>query len=144
MTEQDVRERLELLRSSLDRWSYEYHVLDQPTVSDAEYDEAMRELLRIEEAYPELVTPESPSQRVGAPVQSQFAKVVHPVPMLSLSNVFDKDSVDRLVDARAACRGRENRWRSSPNPKIDGLAIALTYVDGVSANRGHPRGRVRR
>lgn len=138
MTEQDVRERLDFLRSNLDRWSYEYHVLDQPTVSDAEYDEAMRELMRIEEAYPELVTPDSPSQRVGAAVQSQFAKVVHPVPMLSLSNVFDKDTLNAWWLRAQRAAGRETMTLVT-EPKIDGLAVALTYVDGVlqtGATRG--------
>ncbi|HET9662162.1 MAG TPA: NAD-dependent DNA ligase LigA [Thermomicrobiales bacterium] len=138
MTEQDVRERLDLLRKDLERWSYEYHVLDQPTVSDAEYDEAMRELMRLEEAYPELVTPDSPSQRVGAPVQSQFAKVVHPVPMLSLSNVFDKDTLAAWWMRAQRAAGRESMTLVT-EPKIDGLAVALTYVDGVlqtGATRG--------
>ncbi len=138
MTEQDVRERLDLLRKDLDRWSYEYHVLDQPTVSDAEYDEAMRELMRIEEAYPELLTPDSPSQRVGAAVQSQFDKVVHPVPMLSLSNVFDKDTLIAWWMRAQRAAGREEMTLVT-EPKIDGLAVALTYVDGVlqtGATRG--------
>ncbi len=138
MTEQDVRERLDFLRTTLDRWSHEYHVLDQPTVSDAEYDEAMRELVLIEEAHPELRTPDSPSQRVGAPVQSQFAKVEHPVPMLSLSNVFDKESLIAWWNRAQRAAGREEMALVT-EPKIDGLAVALTYVDGVlqtGATRG--------
>jgi DNA ligase (NAD+) len=138
MTDQDVRARLETLRKDLDRWSYEYHVLDQPTVSDAEYDEAMRELLRIEEAYPELVTPDSPSQRVGAAGQTQFVKVEHPVPMLSLSNVFDRETLLAWWGRAQRAAGRES-MNLVTEPKIDGLAVALTYVDGVlqtGATRG--------
>ncbi|MCC6674218.1 MAG: NAD-dependent DNA ligase LigA [Thermomicrobiales bacterium] len=138
MTEQDIRARLDKLRKDLDRWSFEYYVLDQPTVSDAEYDEAMRELLRIEEAYPELVTPDSPSQRVGAPIPTQFAKVVHPVPMLSLSNVFDRDGLIAWWMRAQRAAGRES-MRLVTEPKIDGLAVALTYIDGVlhtGATRG--------
>ncbi|MEZ4505430.1 MAG: NAD-dependent DNA ligase LigA, partial [Thermomicrobiales bacterium] len=138
MTEQDVRARLESLRTSLDRWNYQYYVLDQPTVSDAEYDEAMRELRALEDAYPELVTPDSPSQRVGAPAQTAFAKVVHPVPMLSLSNVFDRASLDAWFGRAQRAAGRE-QMRLVTEPKIDGLAVALTYVDGVlevGATRG--------
>ncbi len=138
MTELDARERLDALRKDLDRWSYEYHVLDQPTVSDAEYDEAMRELLRIEEAYPDLVTPDSPSQRVGATPQSQFAKVVHPAPMLSLSNVFDESGLIAWW-MRAQRAAGHNSMTLVTEPKIDGLAVALTYVDGVlqtGATRG--------
>jgi DNA ligase (NAD+) len=138
MTEQDVRARLEILKKDLDRWSYEYHVLDQPTVSDAEYDEAMRELKRIEEAYPELVTPDSPSQRVGAPAQTAFAKVIHPIPMLSLSNVFDRESLDAWFGRAQRAAGKESMTLVT-EPKIDGLAVALTYVNGVlevGATRG--------
>jgi DNA ligase (NAD+) len=138
MTEQDVQSRLETLRKNLDRWSYEYHVLDQPTVSDAEYDEAMRELQRIEEAYPELVTPDSPTQRVGAPAQTSFAKVVHPLPMLSLGNVFDRDGLNAWYARAQRAAGRE-KMRLVTEPKIDGLAVALTYVNGVldiGATRG--------
>ena len=138
MTDQDVRLRLESLRKDLDRWSYEYHVLDQPTVSDAEYDETMRELVRIEDTNPELVTPESPSQRVGAPAKSAFSKIVHPVPMLSLSNVFDRESLDAWFGRAQRAAGRQEMALVT-EPKIDGLAIALTYVNGVlevGATRG--------
>ena len=138
MTEQDIRARLDKLRKDLDRWSFEYYVLDQPTVSDAEYDEAMGELLRIEESYPELVTPDSPSQRVGEPIPTQFAKVVHPVPMLSLSNVFDRDGLIAWWMRAQRAAGRES-MRLVTEPKIDGLAVALTYIDGVlhtGATRG--------
>lgn len=138
MADQDVQSRLEFLRNNLNRWSHEYYVLDQPTVSDAEYDEAMRELLRIEEAYPELVTPDSPSQRVGAIGQTAFAKVEHPVPMLSLSNVFDRDDLVAWFGRAQRAAGRQHMGLVT-EPKIDGLAVALTYVDGVltiGATRG--------
>ncbi|MCO5221318.1 MAG: NAD-dependent DNA ligase LigA [Thermomicrobiales bacterium] len=139
MTEEDVYSRLALLRTNLDRWSYEYHVLDQPTVSDADYDEAMQELLRIEDAHPELVTPDSPSQRVGASTaQTTFAKVEHPVPMLSLSNVFDRETLLAWWGRAQRAAGRET-MNLVTEPKIDGLAVALTYIDGVlhtGATRG--------
>ena len=138
MIEQASRARLDALRKELDRWSYEYYILDQPTVSDAEYDEAMRELLRIEDAYPELVTPDSPSQRVGIATQSQFAKTIHPFPMLSLSNVFDREGLLAWWMRAQRAAGRET-MELVTEPKIDGLAVALTYVDGVlhtGATRG--------
>jgi DNA ligase (NAD+) len=84
MAEIDIQRRIEELRRKIERWNYEYYVLAQPTVSDAEYDEAMRELRELEAAHPELVTPDSPTQRVGAAPAEGFAKVRHPVPMLSL------------------------------------------------------------
>lgn len=138
MTDQDMRARLEILRKDLQRWNYEYYILDQPTVADAEYDEAMRELLAIETAFPDLATPDSPSQRVGSPTQAAFAKAVHPVPMLSLSNVFDRASLDAWF-ARAQRAAGRDQMRLVTEPKIDGLAVALTYVDGlleVGATRG--------
>lgn len=138
MADQELRSRLESLRRDLDRWSHEYYILDKPTVSDAEYDEAMRELLLIEEAHPELVTPDSPSQRVGAPGQTAFGKVEHPVPMLSLSNVFDREGLIAWFGRAQRAAGRDH-MRLVTEPKIDGLAVALTYVDGVltiGATRG--------
>src|SRR5690606_20755766 len=82
------------LRRLLDRWNYEYYVLDQPTASDADYDDAMLELRALEEEHPELVVPDSPTQRVGSTPQSAFGKIEHPVPMLSLSNVFSREELD--------------------------------------------------
>src|SRR5437660_11274106 len=85
--------RVTELREQLEKANYEYHVLDQPTISDQAYDALMRELQSLEEAHPELVTPESPTQRVGAPAAARFAPVQHSAPMLSLSNAFDADEL---------------------------------------------------
>lgn len=93
MTEtSSVQQRIQDLRHQLDQWSYEYHVQDAPTVSDAEYDEAFLELRALEEANPELVTPESPTQTVGGYATSSFPEVHHPRAMLSLSNVFSDEA----------------------------------------------------
>ncbi|MEA2583738.1 MAG: ligase [Thermomicrobiales bacterium] len=129
MADIDVQRRVESLRHQIERWNYEYYVLDQPSVSDAEWDEAMRELREIEAEHPELVSPESPTQRVGAGPQAGFGKIQHPVPMLSLSNVFSED------DLRAwAQRAMRFAGGAPPSfvtePKIDGLAVALTYENG--------------
>ncbi len=134
-----VQQRIQDLRTKLDTWSYEYHVLDAPTVSDAEYDEAFHELRALEEANPELVTPESPTQTVGGYAPSSFPEVQHPRPMLSLSNVFSEEEllawnnrVVRLAD------GEQVQY--TVEPKIDGFAVALTFVDGeltVAATRGN-------
>ena len=132
------QERIAVLRSSIDRWNYEYYVLDQPTASDSEYDDAMNELRRIENEAPELVTPDSPTQRVGIAPQSAFGKIPHPVPMLSLSNVFDEAEL-------SAWAARAQRFAGGADlsfviePKMDGLAVALTYVNG-QFERGATRG----
>src|SRR3712207_3376722 len=98
-----VEQRLDELRATIDRYNYEYFVLDRPSVPDAEYDALMRELRTLEAEHPELITPESPTQRVGAPIQGGFAEIAHPVPMLSLSNVFG-DAELRAWAKRAATR----------------------------------------
>jgi DNA ligase (NAD+) len=131
--------RVEELRRQIDEANYNYHVLDNPTMSDYEYDMLVRELQAIEQEHPELQTPDSPTQRVGAAVvTTDFAKHIHPVPMLSLANARNVDEL----------RAWERRARSIlPNPafnyvcelKIDGLATAITYEDGrltLGATRG--------
>ncbi len=129
MVEQDVAARIDLLRANIDQWNHEYHVLDRPTVSDAEYDDAFAELRALEEAHPELVTADSPTQRVGAAPESGFEKVQHPVPMLSLSNVFGRDELNAWAVRGERAAGREN-LPFVTEPKIDGLAVALTYENG--------------
>src|SRR3954465_13240756 len=85
--------RAAALRQELEQASYEYHVLDRPTLSDAEYDRRYRELVSLEEAYPALRTPDSPTQRVGAEPTSNLAKHTHLVPMLSLGNTFNEEEL---------------------------------------------------
>jgi len=93
MDDEATRRRVDELRGIIDRLNYEYYILDQPSATDAEYDALMRELREIETAHPELVTPESPTQRVGTAPQEGFGEIVHPVPMLSLSNVYNEASL---------------------------------------------------
>lgn len=134
-----VQERIEELRRQLDTWGYQYHVLDAPTVSDAEYDEAFHELSSLEEANPELITPESPTQTVGAYTPSEFPEVQHPRPMLSLSNVFGEEEL-LAWDARIQRLADGEKVQYTVEPKIDGFAVALTFVNGeltVAATRGN-------
>ena len=91
MTVQHVADRMEAVRGELNRHNYLYYVLDQPEISDAQYDALMRELRQLEEQHPELVAPDSPTQRIGAEPSEGFAEVRHPRPMLSLANAFDED-----------------------------------------------------
>lgn len=130
--------RVEDLRRSIEKLNYDYFVLDQPTATDAEYDALVRELRQLEAQHPELVTPESPTQRVGATPRSGFTQVQHPLPMLSLSNVYDRAELEAWA-ARLERILPGATFTYETEPKIDGLAVALTYVDGVLA-RGATRG----
>ena len=139
MTTTSAETRAAELRSLLERWNYEYYILDRPSVSDAEYDEAFRELREIEEGDPSLVTQDSPTQRVGTVASSTFAKLQHPVPMLSLSNVFSRVELETW-HGRVLRGAGVDHVTYTVEPKIDGLAVALTYRDGLllhGATRGN-------
>jgi DNA ligase (NAD+) len=137
----EIAARAKWLREEIERGNYEYFVLDAPTRSDAEYDRLMRELRGIEEQYPTLRTPDSPTQRVGALPQSQLAKHQHLVPMLSLGNAFNEEELAAWEERIVRLAGEEVR-RAGYNCelKIDGAAVSLTYKDGVlvtAATRGN-------
>src|SRR5690349_22306841 len=124
----DLAVRVEELREQIRRHEHAYYVLDEPEVSDAEYDALFLELRRIEEERPDLLTPDSPTQRVGGEASDQFAKVRHRSPMLSLQNAFDEDEI-RAFDKRVrAAVGDKVVYCGEL--KIDGLAISLTYAKG--------------
>lgn len=126
------------LRKQIAHHDYCYHVLDQPEVPDAEYDRLMRELQAIEDSYPELVTPDSPTQRVGGAPLAGFVSVQHRVPMLSLGNAFSAEEVGEFY--RRVAQGLESDTIVfTAEPKLDGVAISLTYRDGLlttAATRG--------
>ncbi|HYG73049.1 MAG TPA: NAD-dependent DNA ligase LigA, partial [Actinomycetota bacterium] len=136
-----AKRRVDELRADLNHHSYRYHVLDDPEISDAEYDELMRELRALEERFPELVTEDSPTQRVGgAPVTDLFAPVEHRTPMLSLDNAFSLEELEAW--ATRVERDAGSGVRYSLEQKIDGVAVALTYQKGVltkGATRGDGR-----
>lgn len=139
MTDDALQQQVTRLRGNLEKWAWEYHVKDAPTVTDAEYDAALNELRAIEAAHPELVTPESPTQQVGAYETSTFAEVHHVRPMLSLGNVFNRDEV-LAWGARVERLAEGEPLAFVTEAKIDGLAVALTYVDGRlerAATRGN-------
>src|SRR5919106_2816852 len=127
------------LRQQIEHHNYRYHVLDDPEVSDAEYDRLMRELKALEEQYPDLVTPDSPTQRVGATPVSELQEVVHARPMLSLDNAFAEEDLvafDRRVRERLE---DVEQIEYSAEPKLDGLAISFRYESGrlvQAATRG--------
>lgn len=136
-----VDSKIEKLRESLNYHLYRYHVLDSPVISDAEYDKLYHELVALEEAHPDLLTPDSPTQRAGAEPLDGFEKITHPAPILSLQNAFDAEDL-------FAWRKRIGRHLPDPEmqldyvvePKLDGLTVVLTYRDGLlvqGATRGN-------
>jgi DNA ligase (NAD+) len=138
ITATDASERVDQLRHDIEQHNYRYHVLDSPTVSDAEYDGLMGELIRLEKANPELQSADSPSQRVGGEVSAGFTAHRHLEPMLSLGNAFSHTELAAWYERVAGLLGR--RPALVAEPKIDGLAISLTYDGGrfvTGATRGN-------
>src|SRR5215203_1284442 len=133
-----LERRVDALRKAIEKLNYDYYILDEPTATDAEYDAILRELREIEAEHPELVAPESPTQRVGISPQGRFSQIRHPLPMLSLSNVYDQGGLDAWA-ARLERILPGAKFTYVTEPKIDGLAVALTYTDGV-LQRGATRG----
>ena len=135
------RKKVEALREQIRHHNYRYHALDDPEVSDAEYDRLMRELLEWESKYPDIVSPDSPTQRVGDAPISSFGSVKHQLPMLSLSNAFDEEELRdfhrRIIDRLGGAAGDEIVYAAEP--KLDGAAVSLLYENGVLV-RGATRG----
>lgn len=135
-----LQQQIDKLRQDLRRYEYEYHVLDNPTIPDAEYDRLFHQLKALESAHPELITADSPTQRVGAKPLSGFAQIRHEIPMLSLDNAFSDEEFYAFV------KRIEDRLIRLPEPltfccepKLDGLAVSILYVNGVltqAATRG--------
>jgi len=134
---EQVQKRMAELRSQLHYHNYRYYVLDDPEITDQEYDALLRELMALEEQYPELITPDSPTQRVGHAPLEQFAAVRHTQPMLSLANAFDGEELAAFVDRIQRQVGREVEFVCEL--KIDGLAVSLDYENGMFV-RGATRG----
>lgn len=136
----NIPQQLDNLRQALRRYEYEYHVLDNPTIPDAEYDKLFHQLKALEAAHPELITADSPTQRVGAKPLSAFAQIRHEIPMLSLDNAFSDEEFFAFV------KRIEDRLGLLPQPltfccepKLDGLAVSILYVNGIlsqAATRG--------
>ena len=130
------KERIEELTALLNQANYRYYVLDDPTMQDFEYDRLLRELEELEAAHPELAVADSPTKRVGGEALSQFEKVAHPVPLMSLQDVFSMDELNEFLGKILA---EEPAASFSVEPKIDGLSVALEYIDGRFV-RGATRG----
>ncbi|WP_243290969.1 NAD-dependent DNA ligase LigA [Bacillus sp. FJAT-47783] len=137
MEKETAMSRVKELHELLNRYNYEYHVLDSPSIPDAEYDKLMRELIELEAQFPELKTTDSPSQRVGGQALDSFQKVEHTIPMLSLSNAFNEQDL-RDFDRRVRQAVGED-VQYTVELKIDGLAVSLRYENGLfvqGATRG--------
>ena len=132
----DVRAQVEQLRRQLNEHNYNYYVLDAPTIPDYEYDRMLRQLEELEAAHPELITPDSPTQRVGGQALEVFQQVVHQVPLQSLQDVFSPEELEEF-DRRVRESAEEVEYLVEP--KVDGLSVALEYQDGVFV-RGATRG----
>lgn len=137
MDKQEAQERIAALHQLLHRYNHEYHVLDEPSVPDAEYDQKLRELQELEAAFPDLITADSPTQRVGGKPLDSFQKVTHEVPMLSLGNAFNETDL-REFDRRVR-EGTDQPVTYVCELKIDGLAVSLLYENGKFV-RGSTRG----
>lgn len=134
-----MQQQVEQLQAQLNQYSYEYYVLDQPTVPDAEYDRLFRELQQLEQQHPEWVRPDSPTQRVGDKPLSQFAQIQHKVPMLSLDNAFDDADFQAFCKRMADRIDYDGEFSFCCEPKLDGLAVSIRYEQGrlvQAATRG--------
>lgn len=138
MTRQPIEKRIDELREEIRRHDVHYYVEDKPVITDRQYDALLAELKKLESQHPHLVTPDSPTQRVGGQPIAGFASVRHAVPMLSIDNTYDEAQV-REFDARVAKLLGDEKYRYVIDPKVDGVAVSLTYVDGLlttAATRG--------
>ena len=136
LTLEQARKKAAKLRKELNYHSYRYYVLDDPEVSDEEYDHMLRRLIDIEEEYPQLITADSPTQRIGAPPDDAFSPVEHRARMMSLDNVFDKEELQAFI---TRVENQVGKTDYICELKIDGAGIALTYEEGIfiqGATRG--------
>jgi DNA ligase (NAD+) len=139
MSSRALQRRVADLREQVDHHLYRYHVLDDPEISDAEYDRLFDELQRLEEEHPDLAAPDSPTQRVGAPPSDRFTKVEHLTPMGSLEKVTTDETLGKWADDVRKRLGSDEPVAYVTEPKIDGSAVSLVYEDGMFA-RGATRG----
>lgn len=134
-----IIQQIEELRKTLRHHEYQYHVLDNPEVPDAEYDRLFQQLKALEQAHPELISADSPTQRVGAKPLSGFTQVRHEIPMLSLDNAFSDDDFYAFVKRIQERLGSQTTLSFCCEPKLDGLAVSILYIDGklnLAATRG--------
>lgn len=140
MSDAALKQQLEELRKTINEHNYRYHVLDEPSISDVEYDKLLNQLRAIETEHPEWVTPDSPTQRVGSEPSAKFTKVRHPAPILSLGNAFSEADLRAWHERIIRLDDRVSRASFVAEPKLDGLSVVLHYKDGLfvqGATRGN-------
>ena len=126
----NFRNEIEALRHELEEHNYLYYVLSEPTIPDSEYDRLFKRLEQLEALHPELLTPASPTQRVGASPLESFNSIKHTVPMLSLGNVFDEDELKAFNTRIQQRLETSNEFEYSAEPKMDGVAVSILYKNG--------------
>ncbi|MFB6214642.1 MAG: NAD-dependent DNA ligase LigA, partial [Candidatus Bipolaricaulia bacterium] len=139
MEKYEARQRIEELREEIEEHNYRYYVLDDPVITDREYDRLLKELQKLEEEFPEFQSPTSPTQRVGASPADEFESAEHRQPMLSLSNAFEEEEIDEFQERLWRKLGSREEITYIAEPKLDGLAVELTYENGELV-RGLTRG----
>ena len=131
--DQDLKTKIENLRNALHRHNYRYYTLDDPEISDAQYDRMMKELAALEKAYPAHASSDSPTARIGAPPLFQFASIDHSIPMLSLDNGFSDSDIVSFEKRIKRLLKTDNTILFTAEPKMDGVAVELVYENGVLA-----------
>jgi DNA ligase (NAD+) len=127
-----VRQEIEKLRKEIQYHDWRYYVLNDPVISDAEYDNLVRRLKELEEKYPEFITPDSPTQRVGEKIEGEFPTFPHSIPMLSLDNAFSEEELYEFEERLKRFIGDEKIvFEYSVEPKVDGVSIEIIYENGV-------------
>ncbi|MBU2224805.1 MAG: NAD-dependent DNA ligase LigA, partial [Gammaproteobacteria bacterium] len=135
----DIQTQIDALRQQLNFHSYQYYVLDEPSLPDASYDALYQQLQQLEQAYPELITADSPTQRVGAKPLDKFGQVTHQIPMLSLDNAFEDADFTAFCQKMADRLDQQTEFSFCAEPKLDGLAVSIRYENGIltqAATRG--------
>ena len=139
---EDIKKKIQELRKQINFHAHRYYELDDPLIADSEYDQLFQELLNLEELHPQLVTPDSPSQRVGSRPLAEFKTVRHTHPMLSLENAFNETELLDFEERLQRFLKSENDLSYMAEPKLDGLAVELVYEKGlltIGSTRGDGR-----
>jgi len=131
MDRERVRKRIEDLRKEINYHNYLYYVLDNPEISDMEYDALMQELIKLEKEFPEFITPDSPTQRIGAEPLEEFGTLEHRIPMMSLDNAFEEEEVREFEERIKRFLGISEKVEYVVEPKMDGVAVELIYENGI-------------
>ena len=131
MTKEEARKRIEVLKKEIEKYRYAYHVLNQSLISDEALDSLKKELFDLEQKYPEFITPDSPTQRVGGEPLKFFKKVKHEVPMISLNDAFSEDDMNDWYNRIIKLLPKETKLELYCEHKFDGLAISLIYEKGI-------------